>query len=204
MAISLAKGQKVSLTKEYAGLKRVMVGLGWDKVKPSGLTFGGKVQDIDCDAMAFLLDSSGHIADKEDVVYFGNLQHISGCVTHMGDNLTGEGEGDDEKIIVDLAYLPAQYQRIVIPVSIYKASVRNQQFGMIENAFIRIVDADTKQELCRYNLSENYEGMTAMIFGELYRYKGEWKFGAVGQPLKIWSVAQLAERYGLPRSVWSK
>ena len=136
------------------------------------------------------------------MVFFNNLNHSSGCVIHQGDNLTGAGEGDDEQIMVDLARLPARYERIVILVSIYKATDRGQQFGMIENAFIRLVDADTGKELCIYNLSENYEGMTALVFGELYRRNGEWKFNAVGQPLKIWSVAQLAEKYGLPRSVW--
>lgn len=204
MSVNLQKGQKVSLTKGNAGLRRVMVGLGWDEAKPQGFGFykGGQKQDIDCDAIAFLLDGSNTLASRDDVVFFNNLNHSSGCVIHQGDNLTGAGEGDDEQIMVDLARLPARYERIVILVSIYKATDRGQQFGMIENAFIRLVDADTGKELCVYNLSENYEGMTALVFGELYRRNGEWKFNAVGQPLKIWSVAQLAEKYGLPRSVW--
>ena len=136
--------------------------------------------------------------------YSLTICHSSGCVLHQGDNLTGEGEGDDEQIMVDLANLPQQYERIVVLVSIYKATDRNQHFGMIENAFIRLVDADKNKELCIYNLSENYSGMTALVFGELYRYKGEWKFNAVGQPLQVWSIAQLAERYGLPSSVWKR
>lgn len=210
MSVNLQKGQKVDLTKGNAGLKRVMVGLGWDEVQQpqsrglfGGMFGGGKAQDIDCDAIAFLLDSSGRIARRADVVFFNNLRHDSGCVTHQGDNLTGAGEGDDEQIMVDLSRLPAQYDKIVVLVSIYKASERNQHFGMINNAFIRLVDADTNRELCIYNLSENYQGMTALVFGELYRHNGEWKFNAAGQPLQIWSVAQLAERYGLPRSVWN-
>ena len=146
------------------------------------------------------------------MVFFNNLKHASGCVIHQGDNLTGAGDGDDEQIMVDLSRLPAQYERIVILVSIYKASERNQHFGMIKNAFVRLVDARnnnemciyTNKELCIYNLSENYQGMTAMVFGEVYRYNGEWKFNAIGQPLQIWSVAQLAEKYGLPRSVWNR
>lgn len=209
MSVNLQKGQKVDLTKGNSGLRRVMVGLGWDEAEQPqsrglfGSLFGGQKQDIDCDAIAFLLDSNGKIARKADVVFFNNLRHDSGCVIHQGDNLTGAGDGDDEQIMIDLAGLPSRYDRVVILVSIYQATDRKQQFGMIKNAFIRLVDADTDKELCIYNLSENYQGMTAMIFGEVYRYNGEWKFNAIGQPLQIWSVAQLAERYGLPRSHWN-
>ena len=210
MSVSLKKGQKVSLTKDNAGLRSVVVGLGWDEADKSkskgvfGGLFGGggKVQDIDCDAMVFLLDSEGKIAKRDDVVFFNNLRHKSGCVMHQGDNLTGAGQGDDEQIMVFLSQLPSEYERLVILVSIYKATERNQQFGMIKNAYIRIFDADTNKELCIYNLSENYDGMTALVFGELYRKNGEWKFNAIGQPLQLWSVASLAERYGLPQSVW--
>ena len=204
MSVSLQKGQKVDLTKGNAGLRRVMVGLGWDAAEQQAGLFGGRTQDIDCDAIAFLLNSEGRIESSSDVVFFNNLRHMSGCVLHQGDNLTGEGEGDDEQIMVDLANLPAKYERVVVLVSIYKATDRGQHFGMIRNAFIRLVDADKNKELCIYNLSENYSGMTALVFGELYRYKGEWKFNAVGQPLQVWSIAQLAERYGLPRSVWKR
>lgn len=204
MSVNLQKGQKVDLTKGNAGLRKVMVGLGWDAAQNSLGSFGGKTQDIDCDAIAFLLGSDGNLASSGDVVFFNNLRHASGCVLHQGDNLTGEGEGDDEQIMVDLSNLPQKYERIVILVSIYKATDRSQHFGMIKNAFIRLVDADKSKELCIYNLSENYSGMTSMVFGELYRYKGEWKFNAVGQPMQVWSVAQLAERYGLPRSVWKR
>ena len=204
MSVSLQKGQKVDLTKGNAGLRRVMVGLGWDAAEQQAGLFGGRTQDIDCDAIAFLLNSEGRIESSSDVVFFNNLRHMSGCVLHQGDNLTGEGEGDDEQIMVDLANLPAKYERVVVLVSIYKATDRGQHFGMIRNAFIRLVDADKNKELCIYNLSENYAGTTALVFGELYRYKGEWKFNAVGQPLQVWSIAQLAERYGLPRSVWKR
>ena len=213
MSVSLTKGQKVSLTKanENSGLKTVVVGLGWDEAEKSqskgifGGLFGGnneKVQDIDCDAVAFLLNSDGKIAQKTDIIFFNNLRHNSGCVIHQGDNLTGAGEGDDEQIMVDLSKLPSQYERVVILVSIYKATERNQHFGMIKNAFIRIFDASNGKELCIYSLSDNYDGMTALVFGELYRKNGEWKFNAIGQPLQVWSIAELAERYGLPRSVW--
>ncbi|MBQ5544275.1 MAG: TerD family protein [Clostridia bacterium] len=208
MSVNLTKGQRVNLSKDNAKLRRVMVGLGWDEAEEhqaKGGLFAGRSQkqDIDCDAMAFLLDGNGRIAERADVVFFNNLNHISGCVVHMGDNLTGAGEGDDEQICIDLERLPARYERVVILVSIYKAAERGQHFGMIRNAFIRLVDADTNKELCIYNLSEHYDGMTAMVFGEVYRRNGEWKFNAIGQPLQISSVARLAEQYGLPRSVWN-
>lgn len=211
MSVNLQKGQKVDLTKGNTGLRKVMVGLGWDEA-PVGLgksllgnLFGGnQKQDIDCDAMAFLLDKDGKIASKADVVFFNNLRHASGCVIHQGDNLTGAGDGDDEQIMINLSQLPPQYERVAILVSIYQATERNQHFGMIRNAFIRLVDADTNKELCIYNLSENYDGMSAMVFGEVYRYNGEWKFNAIGQPLKEWSMVQLTERYGLNRSNWAR
>jgi len=195
MSISLQKGQKVSLSKDNAGLSRILIGLGWDEVqrKKKGL-FAPKPQEIDCDASALLL-SSGRLAGKEDVVFFGNLQHKSGAVLHMGDNLTGAGDGDDEQIVVDLSRVPQQYDRIVIVVNIYQAMQRKQHFGLIQNAFIRICDGETNQELCKYNLSENYEGMTAMVFGELYLYKGQWKFNAVGQATRDNSVSELADRF---------
>ena len=131
----------------------------------------------------------------DDIVYFGNLQHKYSCIRHMGDNLTGAGEGDDEQIMVDLASMPEQYDKLVVVVNIYQAAQRKQHFGMIENAFIRIVDADSNQEMCKYNLSENYDGMTAMIFGELYRYNGEWKFNAVGQGTRDNGLGELANRF---------
>lgn len=200
MSVSLQKGQKVSLTKENAGLQKVLVGLGWDPQTSQKGLFGGLlagVSNIDCDAMAFLLDEKERIAAPKDIIYYGNCTHRSGCVKHRGDNLTGKGEGDDEQIFIDLLNLPPQYQKIVIAASIYQANVRRQHFGMIRNAFIRLVNADSGQEICIYNLSENYDGMRSVIFGELYRHNGEWKFSAIGQPLKKWSVAYLAQRYGL-------
>lgn len=195
MAISLQKGQKISLTKESAGLSRLIVGLGWDEVeqKRRGF-FAPKPQDIDCDATAFLL-KDGKLTDKSDIVYFGNLTHKSNSVIHMGDNLTGEGEGDDEQIAVDLSMVPKEYDRIVVVVNIYQAEKRNQHFGLIKNAFIRIVDARNNQELCKYNLSENYDGMTAMIFGEIYRHEAEWKFSAIGQATNDGSIGELARRF---------
>ena len=198
MAVNLQKGQKIDLTKENPGLKHVMVGLGWDEAKKSGgllgALFGGN-QNIDCDASAILLGVNGKLAANNDVVYFGNLVHSTKTVKHMGDNLTGAGEGDDEQIFVDLANVPPTYEKIVFVVNIYEAMVRKQHFGMIQNAFIRLVDSDKKTEICRYNLSENYDGMTAMIFGEIYRHNGEWKFSAIGQATTDNSIGDLAKRY---------
>ena len=200
MAVSLQKGQKVSLTKSNPGLSKVMVGLGWDEApqKAQGvfgaLFGGGKTQDIDCDATAILLQG-GKLRGKEDIVYFGNLRHMTGMVQHMGDNLTGAGEGDDEQILIDLAGLPARYDRIVLVVNIYQAHKRGQHFGMIRNAFIRLVDARTNVEMCRYDLTENYSGMTAMIFGEIYRHNGEWKFNAIGQGTNDAGIGDLAQRF---------
>lgn len=198
MSVSLQKGQKVSLTKDNAGLNSVMVGLGWDEAPQKGGFLGGLLgsqqAEIDCDASALML-RGGKLVDKGDVVFFGNLTHSSGTVRHMGDNLTGAGEGDDEQILVDLSALPGQYDKIIFVVNIYQAQQRSQHFGLIQNAFIRICDAETNQELCKYNLSENYDGMTAMVFGELYLYKGQWKFNAIGQPSRDNSISELAARF---------
>ena len=200
MSISLQKGQKVSLSKEgREGLNRVVVGLGWDEAKKKGgllggLFSGGSNQNIDCDASAIML-RGGKLLDRNDIIFFGNLTHGSRSVQHMGDNLTGAGEGDDEQIIIELNNVPAEYDRIVFVVNIYQAVERHQHFGMIQNAFIRIVDARNNQELCRYNLSENYDGMTAMIFGEAYRHNGEWKFNAIGQATTDPGLPELCRRY---------
>lgn len=196
MSVSLKKGQKVNLQKETSGhLTSVMVGLGWDEAEhKSGFfasLFGGG--DIDCDASAFLCQN-GRLVDKTDIVYFGNLSHKSGCVRHMGDNLTGAGEGDDEQILVNLQDLPAMYDRIIFVVNIYMARARKQHFGMIRNAFIRICD-DKGKELCKYHLSEKCDNMTAMIFGEMNRRDGVWEFSAIGEPTKDDSVDDLAKKY---------
>ncbi len=194
MSISLQKGQKVSLSKDNAGLSKVLVGLGWDEVPQHRGLFAPKPTAIDCDASAIMLQN-GRLVDKDDVVYFGNLRHRSGTVQHMGDNLTGAGDGDDEQIVVDLSAIPAQYDRIVIVVNIYQAIGRKQHFGMIQNAFCRLVDSRTGMEMCKYNLTENYSGMTAMIFGEIYRHNGEWKFNAMGQGTNDDGLNGLVARY---------
>lgn len=195
MSVSLQKGQKVSLSKDNAGLSKVIIGLGWDEVKPARVGFfAPKPQPIDCDASALVL-KNGKLVDVADIVYFGNLRHKSGTIQHMGDNLTGAGDGDDEQIVVDLARVPSEYDKIVIVVNIYHAVQRKQHFGMIQNAFIRLVDGRNNREMCKYNLTENYSGMTAMIFGEVYRYNGEWKFNAMGQGTTDPGLNELKNRY---------
>ena len=189
MSISLQKGQKVNLSKSTEGLKRVMVGLGWDEAQQPRLfgLFGGRKQDIDCDASAILCGANGKLISseiKKTCVYFGNLKHSSGAIVHQGDNLTGEGEGDDEEIMVNLSLVPEEIHKIVFVVNIYDARARNQHFGMIRNAFIRLVDLDKNTEICRFNLSDNYDNMTGLIVGELYRTNGCWEFNAVGQPVR--------------------
>ena len=194
MPISLQKGQKVSLSKDNAGLSKVVIGLGWDEVQKKRGLFAPKPQPIDCDASALAL-KNGKLAAKEDIVFFGNLRHKTGTIQHMGDNLTGAGDGDDEQIVVDLAHIPAEYDRIVLVVNIYQAVQRQQHFGQIQNAFIRLVDARNNQEMCRYNLTDDYSGMTAMIFGEVYRHNGEWKFNAIGQGTNDPGLGELVNRY---------
>lgn len=197
MAINLQKGQKVSLTKENPGLSRVVVGLGWDEVKEArGLLslFTGKGPDIDCDASVFML-KNGKLCEEKDIIFFGNLKHKTGTVEHLGDNLTGAGTGDDERILVDLSKVPAEYDRIVFSVNIYDAVKRKQHFGMIKNAFIRLVDGRNNTEICRYNLTEDYAGKTAMIFGEIYRHNGEWKFNAIGQGTNDVGIKHLSRRF---------
>lgn len=195
MSISLKKGQKISLSKDGSGLERVIIGLGWDEAprKKSGF-FATKSKPIDCDASAILLQN-GKLVDKGDIVYFGNLIHKTGKVEHLGDNLTGAGDGDDEQIRVDLLHMPIEYDRMVIVVNIYQAIQRQQHFGMIENAFIRLVDEKSGKEICKYDLSESYPDCMAMIFGEVYRHNDEWKFNAIGQGTTDPSLGELSGRF---------
>ncbi len=190
MSINLQKGQKIDLTKGGGGLKKVMVGLGWDEVKKGGGFLGifkQQPQDIDCDASVIICGNDGKIISndiKQCVVYYGNLRHPSGAIVHQGDNLTGAGDGDDEQVMVDISRLPSEVGKIVFVVNIYDARTRGQHFGLIENAFIRLVNMDNKQEICRFNLSENYNNMTGLVVGEIYRKGSEWKFNAIGQPVQ--------------------
>ncbi|MDR0764705.1 MAG: TerD family protein [Synergistaceae bacterium] len=174
MAISLQKGQKIDLTKGNAGLRKLHIGLGWDTNKYDG----GAAFDLD--AAAFLLGESGKVQSDADFVFYGNLEHSSKAVKHMGDNLTGEGEGDDEVIKVDLPAIPANIAKIDFTVTIYDAAARSQNFGMVSNAFIRVVNDDDNTELIRYDLGEDYSVETAVVVAEIYRHGGEWKFNAIG------------------------
>ncbi len=174
MGVSLTKGGNVSLTKQAPDLKAVLVGLGWDLRTTTG-------DDFDLDASAILCNEQGSVVSDRDFVFFNNLTSSNGAVQHTGDNLTGEGEGDDEVIKVDLTSVPVEVAKIVFPVSIYEGDTRNQSFGQVRNAFIRIVDQAGGAELARYDLSEDASTETAMVFGELYRSGSEWKFRAVGQ-----------------------
>lgn len=194
MAVSLQKGQKISLSKDNAGLSSVTVGLGWDEIKQKRGFFAKKERAVDCDASAFLI-RNGKLIGKDDIVYFAHLKHNSGSVVHRGDNLTGAGAGDDEQIMVDLDRVPYDVERIVFVVNIYRAVQRNQHFGMIKNAFIRIVDNRNNTEICRYNLTDDYSGCMAMIFGEIYKHNSEWKFSAVGQGTHDSGLSELANRF---------
>lgn len=198
MGVNLKKGQKINLVKsDGRKLTKLMVGLGWDAVEqPQGFfskLFNGKI-DIDCDASVFLCQG-GKFVDNDDLVYFGNLEHHSHAVKHMGDNLTGEGEGDDEEIFVDLNKLPNEYDKLIFVVNVYKGMEREQHFGMIKRAFIRVVDSETNEELCRFNLTEDYSGMLSMIAGEVYKRGDEWKFNAIGNGTKDINLTELSKHF---------
>lgn len=190
MPISLQKGQKVSLTKGNPGLKKVVVGLGWDV---NQFDTGG---DFDLDAAAFLLTDAGKVSRQEDFIFFGNLKHPSESVQHMGDNLTGAGEGDDEQIWVDLSKVPENITKIAFTVTIYEPEKRRQNFGQINNAFIRIYNEDTGEEMLRYDLGEDFSIETAAVFGEVYKNGSEWKFNAIGSGYQG-GLAALCAQYGV-------
>jgi tellurium resistance protein TerD len=189
VGVTLVKGGNVSLSKEAPGLTNVIVGLGWDVRTTTGA-------DYDLDASAILLNSSGRVISDSHFVFFNNLTSPDGTVEHTGDNLTGEGEGDDEVIKVNLAGMSPQVDKIVFPVSIYDADGRNQNFGQVVNAFIRVVNESDGRELTRFDLSEDASTETALVFGELYRRGPEWKFRAVGQGYAS-GLAGIARDYGV-------
>jgi tellurium resistance protein TerD len=189
MSVSLSKGGNVSLTKEAPGLTAVLVGLGWDVRTTSGA-------DFDLDASALMVGNNGKILSDGHFVFFNNLTSPDGSVEHTGDNLTGEGEGDDEVIKVHLDGVPAECDKVVVTVSIYDAEARGQSFGQVRNAFIRVVNQAGGAEIARYDLSEDASSETAMIFGELYRNNGEWKFRAVGQGYST-GLAGIARDFGV-------
>ncbi|AMB81164.1 MULTISPECIES: TerD family protein [Pseudomonas] len=189
MALSLSKGGNLSLSKEAPGMTKVLVGLGWDARSTDG-------QDFDLDASAFLLKADGKVRADSDFIFYNQLKSTDGSVEHTGDNRTGEGDGDDEAIKIDLSKVPAEIDKIAITVTIHEADARKQNFGQVRNAFIRLVNQDNNNEVVRYDLAEDASTETAMIFAELYRNGAEWKFRAVGQGFNG-GLKPLAESFGL-------
>ncbi|MGE6631939.1 TerD family protein [Bacillus sp. NPDC077027] len=190
MAIQLSKGQRVDLTKTNPGLTKCIIGLGWDTNKYSGGA------DFDLDASAFLVDANNRCQNDTDFVFYNNLQHPSGGVTHTGDNRTGEGDGDDEQILVDFSKIPANIDRIGITVTIHDAEARSQNFGQVSNAFVRVVNEEGGEELIRFDLGEDFSIETAVVVCELYRHGAEWKFNAIGSGFSG-GLASLCKNYGL-------
>ena len=174
MALSLSKGGNLSLTKTDPNLNKLLIGLGWDERATSGT-------DFDLDASVFLVNSMGKVRSDHDFIFYNQLKSDNGAVEHTGDNRTGEGDGDDEVIKVNLSQLPADVDKVVVTVTIHDAQQRNQNFGQVANAFIRVVNEETGVEVVRFDLAEDYSVETAMVFGEVYRHNSEWKFRAVGQ-----------------------
>ena len=189
MAISLNKGGNVSLSKSDPGLRKISVGLGWDVRATEGAGF-------DLDASVFLLTDSGRVRSDSDFIFYNNLRSADGSIEHTGDNLTGEGEGDDEQIRVDLSAVPADIAKLAFSVTIHDAEARRQNFGQVSTAFIRVVNSETDNEIVRYDLSEDASTETAMVFGEVYRNSGEWKFRAVGQGF-AGGLGPLARNFGV-------
>ncbi|KAB7673018.1 TerD family protein [Bacillus sp. B1-b2] len=202
MAINLQKGQRVDLTKGNPGLSKILVGLGWDPVQQGksgglfGSLFGGGTgASVDCDASVILLNDQDKVQSNSDVIYFGNLSSRDGSVKHSGDNLTGDGDGDDEQVHIELSRIPANVHKLVFVVNIYDAVKRKQHFGMIRNAFIRIVNPLDKQTLIHYNLTDDYSGKTSLIVGEIYRSGNDWKFGAVGTGTNEGSLGEVVKSF---------
>ena len=190
MVVSLAKGQKVDLTKTNPGLSKITVGLGWDTNKYDG------GNDFDLDSSVFLLDATGKVTGPQDFVFYNQTTGGNGSVVHTGDNLTGEGEGDDEQVKIALKDIPESVQKVTFTVTIHDAEARTQNFGMVSNAFIRVVNDDTNEEIIRYDLGEDFSIETAVVVGELYRHNGEWKFSAIGSGYQG-GLAALCNDFGL-------
>ncbi|NHZ98475.1 TerD family protein [Massilia sp. CCM 8734] len=189
MAISLTKGGNVNLSKEAPGLTKMVIGLGWDARSTSGVEF-------DLDGTVFMLKSDGKVRSDTDMIFYNNLKSVDGSVVHSGDNRTGDGDGDDESVTVDLSRVPADVEKISVCVTIHDAPARKQNFGMVSNAFIRCVNAANNNEIARFDLSEDGSTEAAMIFGEIYRHSGDWKFRAVGQGFNG-GLGPLASSFGV-------
>ena len=189
MSVLLSKGGNVSLSKEYPGLSKILIGLGWDVRSSDGV-------DFDLDASVFMVNEAGSVRSDADFIFYNNLQSVDGSVVHTGDNKTGQGEGDDESVKVALNAVPVEVKKLAVAVTIHEAISRRQSFGQVENAFIRIVNDDNASEIARYDLSEDASTETAMVFGEVYRHGDEWKFRAVGQGF-AGGLGPLAKNYGV-------
>ncbi|KGX90692.1 chemical-damaging agent resistance protein C [Pontibacillus halophilus JSM 076056 = DSM 19796] len=190
MAITLSKGQRIDLTKTNPGLTKAVIGLGWDINHYDGGS------SFDLDASAFLADESGNVQNDQEFVFYNNLQDPSGAVEHTGDNRTGEGEGDDEQLTVNFSQVPSHVEKVAITVTIHDAEGRNQNFGQVSNAFVRVLNPETNEELIRYDLGEDFSIETAVVVCELYRHNGEWKFSAVGSGFSG-GLAALCRNFGL-------
>ncbi|MGG4409949.1 TerD family protein [Niallia taxi] len=190
MSINLSKGQRIDLTKTNPGLTRAIIGLGWDTNR-----YDGGV-DFDLDASAFLADANGKVINDVDFIFYNNLAHPSGGVEHTGDNRTGEGDGDDEQIVIDFSKIPAHVHKVGIAVTIHDADSRSQNFGQVSNAFVRVVNEETNIEILRYDLGEDFSVETAVVICELYKHNGDWKFNAIGSGFSG-GLAALCRNYGL-------
>lgn len=190
MSVSLTKGQRVDLTKGRPSLKKVLIGLGWDVNQYDGEA------DFDLDASVFMTKENGKVGSDDDFIFYGNLEHRTKCVVHTGDNRTGDGGGDDEVIKVNFDAIPSDYTNLSVAVTIYDADNRLQNFGMVNNAYVRVADEETGEELIRYDLSEDFSTETAIVVAEIYRKNGEWKFKAVGSGYNG-GLAALCRQYGI-------
>lgn len=190
MTINLSKGQRIDLTKTNPGLKKAIIGLGWDTNKYSG------GYDFDLDASAFLVGADGKVINEKDFVFYNNLQGVNGSVIHTGDNRTGEGDGDDEQLVIIFDKVPEHVHKVAITVTIHDALQRAQNFGQVSNAFVRLVNEETNEEVLRYDLAEEFSTETAIVVCEIYRHGTEWKFSAVGSGFQG-GLAALCANYGL-------
>ena len=194
MVINLKKGQRINLKKEAPSLSRLMCGLGWDVAKKSG--WFGSSPDFDLDAFVVCLDENDKLISKSDIVYFSNLRHPSNAITHLGDNLTGDGEGDDEQIVVDLPQVPSKLSKLLFLINIYDAQKRKQDLSQVNNAFVRLVDVSNRKEIARYQLSgSQYQGKNGLILGEVYRHDNDWKMAAIGEAFSAKGIGDIAKRF---------
>lgn len=198
MAINLQKGQSISLKKQVPKLEAVMCALGWDVAEKTGGFLGlfSNNADFDLDASVLCLNEADKLTSKENLIYFGNLRHFSGAINHLGDNLTGEGEGDDEQILIYLNQLPSDIHKLVFVINIYAATQRKQDFGQVKNAFVRLVNLTDKREIVRFKLSgEGYEGKQSMVMAAVTRQNDDWKMTAIGKGLNLSSLDDIMKSY---------